>query len=330
MARSMVDMTLHSLQYWPGNKDSVEMFRSRYLFEAVLSRHRSLVKIGTYFWDEVQYYTDVIDVIFGWVARDVVLYQDDTLWRWLMAYTYLMGSINYLGAEQALCSVFHAIICFSHKETFYYANASFSGESAFRMYRQSFPIDRADSQWRTQPHSHFFPDLNDCRIEIYADLDYQGLSVDPSVCDYSRKNETKFHDVSILTDTEFNGLTESIESLITFKHSEYSLYFVISTIVLAVLLGYFITLHIARCICIKCSYISTSKKQIRDQNNDIGVTWNTQDEFYDDEKLDEVSLNHRMITYTPKCHPVSPTINNHQSSCNCHNHNSITVKVATV
>ena len=173
-------------------------------------------------------------------------------------------------------------------------------------------------------------DFNDCRKEIYADLDYQGISIDPSVCDYSRKNETKFHDVSILTITEFNGLTESIENIMNSRHSDYSLYFVISAVVLAVLLGYFCTLHTVRCLCIKCSHIYNSKKLPRDQNNDVGVTWNARDEFYDDEKLDDLFLNHRMITYTPECQPVSPTTHNHLSPCNCHSHNSITVKVATV
>ena len=333
IARSRVDETLSYLRYWPGDQDSVEMFKTRYLFQAVLDRHRSLVKIGTYFWDEVQYYTDIIDVLFGWVTRDVNLYNDESLWRWLLAYSYLMGSINYLGSEQALCSVFFSIICFSHKETFYYANASFSGETAFRMYRQSFPVDREDSAWRTRPHAQFFPDMDTCRKEIYADLDYNGISIDPSLCDYSRKNETKFHDVSILTVTEFNGLTGSIEDLLLSRDKEYSLYYVVSSIVLAVLVAYFSALHILRCICIKCSHLQTSKRRPRD-HNDVGVTWNSRDEFYDDEKLDELSLNHRMITYTPECHPISPTAT-HISPCNCHNHNShnhnsITVKVATV
>ena len=277
-------------------------------------------------------------MFFGWVTRDVDLYQDDSLWRWLMAYTYLMGSINHLGAEQALCSVFHAIICFSHRETFYYANASFSGETAFRLYRQSFPVDRLDPSWRTRPHGQFFPELHDCRKEIYADLDYQGINIDPSVCDYSRKNETKFYDVSILTETEFQGITDSIESMMASRHSEFSMYFALSSIILVVLIGYFSALHIVRCLCIKCSHLQKVKRRPRDDHNDVGVTWNSRDEYYDDEKLDELSLNHRMITYTPECHPVSPPANNHHMNhmnmsppCNCHNHNSsITVKVATV
>ena len=353
MAIARTDRSINNLHIWPGTNDSPEMFRARYMFQAILDQHRSTIKIGMYFWDEIQYYTNIIDTLFGWVTRDVDLKNDSSLWRWLMAYSYLLGSINHLGTEQALCSVFFSIICFSHKETFYYANASFSGEAAFRMYRQAFPTERETPAWRTKDHAQFFPDLASCRREIYADMDYQGISIDPSVCDYSRKNETKFSDLSILTITEFEGIRGSILNHLSLSENKDSMFLIISTGLLGILGGYFIFVHLLRCACIRCSHMrKRTKRKTRDSTD--GVTWQSRDDFFDDEKLDELSSNHRMITYTPDCHPISPAhpltpanshalspVNSHRhshippppasthvSACNCHN--SITVKVATV
>ena len=77
-----------------------------------------------------------MDTMFSWVLQEAALGEQDAGWKWMLAYTYLLGSINYLGAEQALCSVFFSMICFSYWETFAYANYSYSGEAAFRMYSQ--------------------------------------------------------------------------------------------------------------------------------------------------------------------------------------------------
>ena len=44
-----------------------------------------------------------------------------SLGPWLLAYFHLMGAVNYLGGEQALCTAFHSVICFGHREIFLYA-----------------------------------------------------------------------------------------------------------------------------------------------------------------------------------------------------------------
>ena len=123
-ARRATDISLSELTYWPGQTEDGHMYKSRYLFAAVLERHRELSKVGNYYQDEIQFYTDMIDVMFGWLTREVEMFGENSIWRWLLAYTYLMGSINYLGAEQTLCSVYYSMVCFSHRETFYYANYS--------------------------------------------------------------------------------------------------------------------------------------------------------------------------------------------------------------
>ena len=45
-ARTESDYSLDSLPYWPGLEEHGHMFKSRYLFQAVLNRHRELVKVN--------------------------------------------------------------------------------------------------------------------------------------------------------------------------------------------------------------------------------------------------------------------------------------------
>ncbi|ESO10871.1 hypothetical protein HELRODRAFT_167383 [Helobdella robusta] len=61
---------------------------------------------------------------------------------WLTAYSHLMNSVYYLGAEQALCNVFNSVICFTRVESLKFANYSFAGEAVFRSYRLSYPAFR--------------------------------------------------------------------------------------------------------------------------------------------------------------------------------------------
>ena len=302
-SRSATDQTLDDIRIWPGIDNDGHLYKSRYLFRAVLNRHRVMVKVGNNFQDELQFYTNVIDVLFGWITREVELFGENDIWRWLVAYTYLMGSINYLGAEQALCSVFFSVICFSHRETFYYANYSFSGEATFRLYRQSYPEERG-GHWRITSHQRFFPNLFACREEIFADMDYIGMSIDPSLCDYSRKNETKFHDTDILVLHENHRLKEEMLDRMSVQVDKTAFDFVLSGVVLGIIACYFSVLHVLRCTFVKCVQSRSARK------------WEPKDSVLEEDRMDSLTLETKMIKY---------------EEYNCKPHNShIKIKVATV
>ena len=293
------------------------MYKSRPLFNAVLGRHRDLVKVNNYFMEEVQFYTDIIDVMYGWLHRFTDLGGGDAgdLWMWLLSYTYLMGSINYLGAEQALCTVFHSIICLSHRETLYYANFSFGGEAVFRLYRQSYPGYR-DPGWRRAGHQTFFPELNLCREEIYADLDYLALSLDPSFCDYSRKNETQFRETNVLVVAEHGRIIEALDQLADHQVVRATYEFLISGLALGGLVSYVTLLHIIRCTCIKCMQTRASRKWRLKEMEAVAMTEDKMDG-------DHVGLNaDHVILQAP------PTTNIYRyEDYNCKPN---TIKVATV
>ncbi len=301
ISRSTTDMSLRELSYWPGQEEDGHMYNSYGLFCAILDSHREMVKVGNYYQDELQFYTNIIDVFFGWLSREVEMFGESSIWRWLLAYTYLMGSINYLGAEQTLCSVYYSMVCFSHRETFNYANYSFGGETAFRMYRQTYPEERGGG-WRTASHHKFFPVLAACREEIIADLSYHGMSIDPSICDESRKNETKFRDTDILTLHENQRLTEAILGRLRTEVDHNAFNFVLSGVILGVFASYFTLLHVLRCAFIKCVQSRSALK------------WEPKDSVIEEDKLDSLTLDSKMIKY---------------EEYNCKS-NSIHVKVATV
>jgi len=227
-ARFITDLSLTTLHPWPFNdpadlngEDITPMFKSPHLFAAVLGGHRASVQPGVYFWDEIQFYADIIDAFLGWLNRDVGggecggrgVDHQHPLPGLLQSYSYLMGAIGYIGAEQALCAVFSAIVCFSHRETFYYANYSFSGEAVFRLYRQSYAgLRHNPTGWRVTTHQTFFPELHHCRREILADMDYIGMSSDPSLCHHVRRNETRLRDVEVLSINELRQLETDIEA----------------------------------------------------------------------------------------------------------------------
>ena len=308
-ARKITDDSLDKILSWPGIAEDGQLFRSPHLFAAVLDNHRTNVKVGNYFWDELQFYTNIIDVIFGWLSRELGIFGESDVWKWFLAYSYLMGSVNYLGAEQSLCSAFYSIICFSHRETFYYANFSFSGEAAFRLYRQSYP-DYREGIWRITPHEQFFPELHACREEIFADMDYHGMSMDPSLCDYARKNETRFHDLDLLTADENDQVIGAINSLLERDNHKALFDLMLSALVFTVVFCYVAVTHLCRCVCIKCQQARRARKWR--QRKQVELMAEEDKMLQDHLALQQTST---MIKY---------------DDLNCKSPNSIHVKVATV
>ena len=166
---------------------------------------------------------------------------------------------------------------------------------------QMYPGERGGG-WRTASHHKFFPSLHECREEIMSGLTYQGMAMDPSLCDESRKNETRFHDTDILTLHETQRVTDAILENIRYDTDYYAFMFVISGIIVGVCGSYFLLLHILRCIFIKCV-------QSRNRNN-----WGPKDASLEEDKLDSLTLESKMIKYDDyNCKP-----------------NAINVRVATV
>lgn len=170
--------------------------------------------------------------------------------------------------------MFHSFVCFSHRETFYYANFSFAGEAVFRLYRHSYPLDAAEPRppgWRTDEHRVFFPDLTDCRQEIIADLDYIGMSTDPSLCSAVRKNETRFYELDQLTVDEVERLVNDVRRRLDEAIATARLRYVMSGVVAAGVIIYSILATVAHCLthsrCVAAHCCANNRK--RKQNEQL-------------------------------------------------------------
>ena len=312
------NMALYGLSTWPGDITPGYMYKSNIMFSAVLSKHRDDVTTSVYFWDEMEYYTSVIDVIYTWYMKELrhMEYGDhDQLWKYLMSYSYLLGSINYVGGDQALCSVFQSVVCFSYMETFYYVNFSMGGESVFRLYRHSSPLEH-ESSWKFQEHSYFFPDLVGCRKEIMADMNYNGVSIDPSACDYAWKNESRFQSVDILTIEENSKLISAIKSNLAASIKDTQLQFIKASAILGSAAVYFLLVHISRCSILRYLYRQRNKKW----KEKYSIDMDNEQEKFDHSSLDQ----HHYVTKQ-----LNPTVIGFEdySDCNC---TTNYIKVATV
>ena len=251
MKRKITDDTLYNLRVGAGDTAIGHSYRSPELLAHVINRYRHGSKITGEFMNDLQFYTDVIYDLTAGVGLNSPHLKRGNLWKWMTAYHRLMVTVNYLGVEQTLCSVLYSIICFSHRETFYYANLTYSAEAAFRDYQHVYPGDHG-GDWRNTDRSRFLPNLTLCRREVFSDLYYQGMSIDPMKCDHSRRNETHFTEASQIifkeNHTIISYISLSLDTAITESYNTYMLYLMITGGIGC----YFIVMHLLRCSCIKC------------------------------------------------------------------------------
>jgi len=164
-----------------------------------------------------------------------------------------MAATSSLGAEQTLCRAFHSVVCFSRSEALAYANFSFAGETLYRLYRLSLPPsvdhDDDDDGW---PHRHgeFFPELASCRREIFDDLDHYGMAIDPSLCDYGRKNETEIREVDRLSVRDASLLGRRIDETALADEMACRRRLLIAVAVFGVTGAYAAFAHLVRCVSI--------------------------------------------------------------------------------
>jgi len=162
-----------------------------------------------------------------------------------------MAATNSLGAEQTLCRAFHSVVCFSRAETLAYANFSFAGATLYRLYRLSLPPSDAsddNDEGPPSPYVQLFPALTSCRREIFDDLDQYGMAIDPSLCDYGRKNETAIREVDRLTVDDASRLVRRIDDTVREHDLTCRRSLTIAVAVIGATGLYTVLTHLIRCI----------------------------------------------------------------------------------
>ena len=263
----------------------------------------------------------------GWCNRTVIWWQRSVIWE----------------RSRPLCSVFHSVVCLSHRETFYYANFSFSAEALFRLYRQSYPLSQtggdesATTAWRTASHQAFFPLMFSCRQEILADLDYVGMSSDQTPCSHTRKNETRFNEIELLTDVELKKVGEAVAKAMTSQSADSRVGFAVAAASLIATTFYIVAAHVTRFVAIEAWNVRVKRKrkvkQLAIKTSQLGNNHLI---------LDQLAVNHLQVSAAASTADAGCTDTSDSSSAavmcnNCsdysltnQNSNFIGFKVATV
>lgn len=283
------DILLSNLfNIWPYffHQKNSTIYRSANFFNAILLRHRASVKPGLYFWDEIQFYADIIENFLLWLNYEIdeclnsfhgtghhyIVFFSHTPSSSLMtsalkSFSYLVNSLAYLGAEQSLCICFHSLICFSHKETFYYANLTFSAEVMFRTYIQSLKLftEHKNDEIKNREYNILFPELSYCRQEILSGMDSVGVPIGPSVCNQSRRNETNIVEVNQLATKELTFFENLLYNILSNRVETTEFSFIISTLIFTFFSAYIIIMNLFRLIYFKTKKPKNKrkKKQLR-------------------------------------------------------------------
>ena len=139
-------------------------------------------------------------------------------------------------------------------------------------------------------------------------MDYHGMSMDPSLCDYSRKNETRFHDAELLTVDENQRVLVSVHRIMQRDVDRAVFELVISGVIFTSIVCYAILAHLCRCVCIKCQQVRRARHWRRHK----------QIELTDEDRIQQIP---RQLP------PQTSTMIKYDD---CKVTNSIGVKVATV
>jgi len=112
-------------------------------------------------------------------------------------------------------------------------------------------------------YSKLFPALVACRREIIDDLDHYGMAIDPSLCDYGRKNESEVHETDRLTTNERTSLTSRLEMEMA-KELERSQRWYSASVVAVASIGVYATVALTlRCACVMCTAATANSRRSR-------------------------------------------------------------------
>ncbi|ELU05108.1 hypothetical protein CAPTEDRAFT_216161 [Capitella teleta] len=255
-SRLLTDESLASMTSWPATSGDPYILQSWHLFKAVLRTQRSRIQRSSYFWDEIPFYTDVIETLHLWLSREPSLaLAGPELWRWAVSLAQLMSCLNFLGVQESLCGVYRSIVCFSHRETFIFANYSFSGEAAFEIYNQNYPA--------SNDHLSFaaFSGLSNCRQSVFAGLEYGSTADNDIPCEVASTNITTSHEVERFVRLESIVIDEQMRSLVKSTLNAHDDHLSHCALVLTAVIVYIITVLFIRTVIIM--YLNKQAKHVR-------------------------------------------------------------------
>ncbi|OWF44095.1 Guanylate cyclase 32E [Mizuhopecten yessoensis] len=104
------DKAIYALSDWPSNLDNEKRseFESKDKLQEYLSRHRQLLSKNRYnINNELDFYTNIIDVVIVWLYKSITQGKFAVVWKTLVAYLKLTSGKQDIGIERALGTLFY-------------------------------------------------------------------------------------------------------------------------------------------------------------------------------------------------------------------------------
>ncbi|XP_033764357.1 uncharacterized protein LOC117345393 [Pecten maximus] len=104
------DKAIYALNDWPSNLDNENRmeFESQDKLQEYLSRHRQLLSKNRYnINNELEFYTNIIDVVIVWLYKSITQGKFAVVWKTLVAYLKLTSGKQDIGIERALGTLFY-------------------------------------------------------------------------------------------------------------------------------------------------------------------------------------------------------------------------------
>ena len=129
------DEAINAISEWPTNMDFTDQrleFSSTYRLRDHLSRHRQLLSKTNYdVNDELDFYTNIIDVVIVWLYKSITQGKFAQVWKTLVAYLKLISGKQVVGIERALGTLFYVQGGFPSQQDFEQYNTRINRFKAF-------------------------------------------------------------------------------------------------------------------------------------------------------------------------------------------------------
>ena len=162
------DVAIDALSQWPADLDleNRNEYQSRGKMQGYLSFHRQLLSKATFdLHAEIEFYTNVIDVVIVWLYKSITRGQFAVVWKTLVAYLKLTRGKQDAGIERALGTVFYVQGGFRTREAFEMYNNRINRFQAFYKTAELYS-SRVDRLYTAETKTNITGIINNFRYEI--------------------------------------------------------------------------------------------------------------------------------------------------------------------
>nr|XP_006825617.1 PREDICTED: uncharacterized protein LOC102809714 [Saccoglossus kowalevskii] len=161
---------IDDITIWPGSQKDGDVFATKETFREFLANHRSQVEPGTYFKLEIDFYTDLIQIIINWVTSSIHMNAQWDLLQSVIAYDAFLRSKDAIGVERALGGTYFGKGGFTQEEYRFFCEVSSSASTLLSLSMQHYDLvkDKYSELMSVETATQLRESLDSLKSQIYA------------------------------------------------------------------------------------------------------------------------------------------------------------------